>query len=183
MNSSARRLGGCLPPVVVLGVFGFILASFYLLLSLRLPKDAPLARMYRCEADLAFLAKAVDHYHEVHGTYPPAGTEGLAEATRLLSAKANYLPDGPPLDAWDHPYHYVPHTQYDDPQWQALRCGETFCAPGTYQLYSDGGDGDAGMGDAAKQADNICNWDAAKTWRTVYREANKAYMASRGGRS
>jgi len=174
LNSSARRFGGCLPPVVVLCVFGLILASFYLLLSLRLPKDAPLARMYRCEADLAFLIKAVDHYRELKGAYPPAGAGGLAEATRLLSSKANYLPDGPPPDAWGHPYHYVPHTQYDQSQWLAQRCGEGFCAPGTYQIYSGGADGDP-----AKQDDNICSWDSSKAWRIVYREANKAFMKSR----
>ena len=179
MNSDARRLGGCLPLAAVLCVFGLILASFYFLLSLHLPKDAPLARMYRCEADLAFLIKAVDHYHEVKGEYPAAGAEGLAEATRLLSAKVNYLPDGPPPDAWGRAYQYVPHAQYGQPQWQALRCGEAFCAPGAYQIYSAGADGDAGMNDPAKRADDICSWDPSKPWRAVYREANAAFMKAR----
>ena len=183
MSSNARRLGGCLPLVVVLCVFGLILASFYLLLSLRMPEDAPLARMYRTEADIAFLKKAVENYHALKGVYPPAGPEGLLEATRLLSAKANYLPDGPPPDGWGRPYRYVPHAQYGEPQWQAIRCGDACCAPDTYQIYSEGADGDPGIDDPAKRQDDICSWDESKAWRTAYREANKAFMKTRRGDS
>ena len=192
MSSDARRLtvcqaatncGGCLPLVVVLGVFALILLAFYLLLSLRLPEDAPLARMYRTEADIAFLKKAIEHCREVKGAYPPAGHEGLLEATRVLSAKADYVPGGPPPDAWGRPYHYVPHAQYGEPQWQALRSGDAYCAPDTYQLYSEGADGDPGLDDAVKQQDNIRSWDSSKTWRAVYRDANEAFMKTRKGGS
>lgn len=167
----------------MLSVFTLILLAFYLLLSLRLPEDAPLARMYRTEADIAFLKKAIEHYREMKGAYPPAGHQGLFEATRVLSAKADYVSGGPPPDGWDRPYHYVPHAQYAEPQWQALRSGDAYCAPDTYQLYSAGADSDPGLDDAVKQQDNILSWDSSKTWRAVYREANEAFMKTRKGGS
>ncbi|NIA14000.1 MAG: hypothetical protein GWP08_07960 [Nitrospiraceae bacterium] len=149
------------------------------LISLRMPEDAPLARMYRTEADLTGLARALDGYYAEHGQYPPAGPEGLRMATEHLSKIAAYFPSGPPPDAWDRPYCYVPAAQYDDPGAGALRSEDGHCAPGAYQLYSLGADGASGIDREAARHDNICNWDKTKPWRRVYRKMNKAFMRER----
>ncbi len=182
MISSVRRLAGCMPLAVVLCVFCLILLAFYLVLSFRLPEDAPLARMYRTEADIAFLKKAVENYYKIKGSYPRAGQEGLNEAARLLSANANYLPGGAPPDAWGHEYCYVPHESYGDPQWHALSVNGVYCEGGTYQVYSAGMDGDPGVEDLSKRADNITAWDESKSWRPVYRAANKSFLRNRKAR-
>jgi hypothetical protein len=154
--------------IAVLGV-----ATAWLLLARRLPYDAPLARMYRTEADIAFLVTAVDTYFRDTGAYPPTGQEGLRLATDHLSRTANYIPHGPPADAWGNTYHYVSHEHYAEPGSGALQYADQYCAPERYQLYSPGADGDPGLGDPSKQRDNICSWDASKPWRRVYRAANK----------
>ena len=152
------------------------------LMSLRTPEDAPLARMYRTEADLTGLARAVDGFYAEHGQHPPAGPEGLRMATEYLSKVAAYFPAGPPPDAWDRPYCYVPAAQYDDAGAGALRSRDGYYAPGSYQLYSLGADGASGTEQEAASHDNICHWDETKPWRTVYRRKNKAFMRERKAR-
>jgi hypothetical protein len=139
--------------------------------------------MYRTEADLTALIKAVDTYRAEEGAYPPAGPEGLRMATDFLSRKGHYLPDGPPPDGWDRPFVYVPSSAYAAPNSQALRHGNAYYAPDTYQLYSAGADGANGLDDTEKQRDNIGNWDSAKSWRTDYFKLNSDYMTQRGGAS
>ena len=170
-----RRRRGCLVLAFLGGTCLLVLLAGYLIVAVRLQQDAPLARMYRTEADLAGLVKAVDAYFRDHGQYPPAGPEGLRLATDHLSRKANYFPHGPTPDAWGRPYHYVPHTAYDaDPA--ALRDQRGYGAPDSYQLYSMGADGDAGVDDPEKQGDNICSWEEGRSWRAAYRARNKDFM-------
>jgi len=155
-----------------------VVLAVYFIVAVRLPEDAPLARMYRTEADLAGLAKAVDTYFRDHGGYPPAGPEGLRAATDNLSRNANYFPHGPPPDAWGRPYHYVPHAAYEaDPT--ALKAGGAHCAPDSYQLYSAGADGEAGIDEPGRRRDNICTWDETRSWRAVYGESNREFMHHR----
>jgi len=150
--------------------------AVYCLVALRLPEDAPLARMYRTEADLSALTKAVDSYFESHGSYPPGGLDGLRLATDHLSRNVAYFPYGPPNDSWSRSFTYVPHNEYQAPESQALQRDGVFFAPETYQLYSAGADGVAGVDDPAGQADNIVSWDTAKSWRAKYRDLNKRYL-------
>lgn len=151
-------------------------AALYCIVALRLPEDAPLARMYRTEADLAALAKAVDLYFEADKAYPPGGPEGLRLATDHLSRNAAYFPYGPPNDAWAEPFTYVPHKEYGKTDLQALRHDGVFLAPETYQLYSTGADRASGVDDPAGQADNVTSWDEAKSWRAKYQTLNKRYL-------
>lgn len=144
-----------------------------------LPDDAPAARMYRAEADIAALARAVDAYYQQHGVYPPAGEAGLRLAIETISGRAPYFAGGPPPDPWGRPYRYVPHTQYGDPNSGALESLDGYFAPTGYQIYSDGADGAPGLERPEGQHDNICNWDAAKSWRPLYREMTEQYLADR----
>lgn len=164
---------------------GAVLAALVVALGLwlmawRLPLEAPLARMYRTEADLAVLVRAVDTYRDALGEYPPAGVAGLELATKHLSQTADYFPGGPPSDGWGRPFRYVPHGQYLEADSGAQRVEGRFFAPDTYQLYSVGGDGASGLDDPAKRADTICNWDASRLWRPVYRRRNRRYLEERG---
>ena len=151
----------------------------FVVAALTVPRDAPLARMYRTEATLTALVKAVDTYYEAHGAYPPAGTDGLRLAANYLSRTANYFPEGPPPDGWERPYHYVPYTQYHEYDCGALKAGDQYAAPDTYQIYSLGADGKAGIHDLVYRQDNLCSWDKQKSWRPVYRVLNKAYRNAR----
>ena len=188
--TSKRRWGLGLAAVAAMALAA--VGAAYLIAALRMPYDAPLARMYRTEADLAFLAKAVDTYKRDNGQYPPAGADGLRRATDHLSRHANYVPEGPPPDSWGHYYYYVPATQYAEPESAALKCGDArssaarssaaYCAPDTYQLYSAGADGDPGLDAAEGRRDNICNWDRSKPWRAAYRDLNRAFMRQTGDR-
>jgi len=164
------RPGGAGCAMAGMGFIAVVCAALLaaMLSSLRIPKDAPRPRMYRTEADLAALVKALEVYREAYGAYPPRGAAGLRLATDHLSRNADYLPDGPPPDAWGRPYCYVPHTEYAEPGSGALRMDEEFAAPDTYQVYSAGADGDPGLESAEARRDNICNWDPDKSWRAVY---------------
>lgn len=170
------RRRGCLAAAVAAALVILLPAGTCLYLSLRLPEDAPLPRMYRTEAALRALATAVEAYRDAHGAYPPGGPAGLDAAVRLLSRKVDYMPGGAPEDAWGRPFRYVPHTQYEAPDSPALRApGGAPYAPGAFQLYSDGADGDSGLANPGAQRDNITNWDAARSWRPVYRAATTPY--------
>lgn len=129
--------------------------------------------MYRTESDLIYLRNAIESYRAKEGAYPPAGPRGLREAVERLSGAARYLPDGPPCDAWGRPYCYVPNTQYAQPGSRALGMGGAYAAPDTFQVYSVGADGDAGLDNPALQKDNITCWEAAKPWRPVYRQMDR----------
>lgn len=130
------------------------LAGWAVWRSTALPEDSPLAQMYRTEADLAALVTALEQYHDTHGAYPPPGVEGLQLAAEALSEHVNFLPDGPPRDAWGRQYQFE-----HEPE-------------GLYYVYSFGADGDTG-GDASN--DDISN-DPRHTWRYIYRDAQRDYQ-------
>jgi len=137
--------------------------------------------MYRTEASLRVLVNAIETYRDAHGAYPPAGPKGLDAAVRYLSRNVDYMPGGAPLDAWDRPFHYVPHAQYAEPGSAALRNSRGgFHAPNSYQVYSSGADGDPGLANSAAAGDNITSWDARRSWRAVYRTLNRQYTKERG---
>ncbi|HIJ74679.1 MAG TPA: hypothetical protein HPP83_11320, partial [Candidatus Hydrogenedentes bacterium] len=92
LTSSLRRcvrLGAAASAGVLVAV-----VTVFVVASRRIPEDAPIARMYRTEAGLTALAKAIETYRDAHGAYPPAGIEGLRLATDYLSRDADYFPDG-----------------------------------------------------------------------------------------
>ena len=173
---SSRRGRAVAVIVLIGGACAAGAAAVYCIVALRLPEDAPLARMYRTEADLAALAKAVDMYFESCGAYPPGGPAGLRLATDHLSRNAAYFPYGPPNDAWAEPFTYVPHKEYGETNSPALRRDGIFFAPETYQLYSMGADRASGGESFPAYLDNITSWDAAKSWRAKYRDLNKRYF-------
>ena len=174
-GSPERRRRCCLSAALIVGAPLLLMAGACLVYVNRLPEDAPLARMYRTEADLTALCIAVDTYFEAHEAYPPAGAGGLRLATDHLSRNVPYLPDGPPHDGWDRPFCYVPHTEYDRAGAGAFRDATAYPAPGTYQIYSVGVDGAAGHEDEAKRLDNIRSWDSGRPWRAVYHEHQRTY--------
>jgi hypothetical protein len=143
-------------------------AIVFFLISTGRDPDSPLARMYRTEADLTALKKALNMYYAEYHIYPPAGPQGLRLATDFMSRKGRYLPGGPPPDAWDRPYFYVPSAEYAANDEVAIKNGEQFLAPDTYQLYSRGADGLTGALGASGGKDNIVSWDDSKRWRTEY---------------
>jgi hypothetical protein len=122
--------------------------------------------MYRTEADLTSLVTAVETYKADKGEYPPSGPDGLRMATDHLSRTANYMPDGPPPDGWGRRYCYVRAQDYAGSDSALRDSGGNYHAPGTYQLYSAGGDGDL-----QTQDDNICSWlRDRRPWRKSYEE-------------
>lgn len=154
----------------------------YLFVALRLPEDAPLARMYRTEAELTVLANAVANYRVAYGDYPPAGNEGLESAVAHLTRKVNYLPGGPPTDAWGRGYVYIPSRQYAYFS-DALRDDEgAYCAPDTFQVYSCGADGSSGSDQPQARRDNITSWEPKKPWRALYKELTGRYLRDKAGR-
>lgn len=170
---------GCLPLAAAAVFLPFVALVALYIQAKHLPIDAPLACMYRAEADIAVLAHAVEVYRDRYGVYPPAGVEGLRMAAQSLSEVASYFGGSPPADPWKNPYRYVPHTQYPDPQLEALQGPEGFFASGTFQLYSVGADGDAGVQDPHGLRDNITSWDKRRSWRDVYLALNQEYAKQR----
>ncbi len=154
---------------IVVGLLVAAMAALLIIPGLVRDSDSPVARMYRTEADLASLANAIDAYFEAKGVYPPPGDVGLAVALDFISQTVDYFPDGPPVDGWGRPFHYVPNFAYPTNDSGALKDG-TYFAPETYQLYSVGQDGDAGKTNPAARADNITSWDTDQPWRSVYAE-------------
>ena len=59
-----------------------------------------------------------------------------------------------------------------------MRAARGYCAAESFQLYSVGADGIAGVDEAAKQRDNICSWDLVKSWRVVYHRLQSEYEAT-----
>jgi type II secretion system (T2SS) protein G len=182
LTSSAKRWGCTTFCVVAVG--GAVALYAYVLYTSRVPADWPLPSMYRTEADLRVLVKAVEQYHSDLGVYPPAGLVGLRRATDHLSRVGNYMPAGPPGDGWGREYAYVPHLDYDRVESPALRDTTGIYAPGAYQIYSAGRDGDPGAEDASAQVDNITSWDlGTRPWRAHYRAAqDEVYRESRAKR-
>ncbi len=179
MSISPRIRRGCaMGGAVVLAVVAAG-AAVYLFVALRLPEDAPLARMYRTEAELTVLANAVANYRATHGEYPPAGVEGLEMAVAHLTRHVNYLPGGPPTDAWDRPYVYIPSRQYAYFA-DALRDDQgVYCAPDTFQVYSCGADGSSGVEQPEARRDNITGWQHERPWRAYYKELTRQYLRPR----
>jgi hypothetical protein len=163
----------------VLGIFVVSAALVTLINSIRTPKDAPMSQMYRTEAELRELQTAVETYYIDKAAYPPPGQEGLAKAVAHLSRNVDYMPLGPTVDAWGQPFVYVPHTHYEDPESGAIRDGEAFGAPDTFQLYSVGYDGDAGLEDAEKRGDNVKNWGKKHEWRPHYMVYQMEYLTKK----
>lgn len=163
-----RTLAGCVAAALL--VIAVAMAVLLVPAWLR-PSDGPLARMFRTEADLTSLSHAVDVYRDQEGAYPPPGLDGLERAVAALSRNMDYFAKGPPHDAWDLPYIYVPAAEYADEPRKALKdeAGGWF-APDTFQLYSAGADGEAGLTDPEAQRDNITSWDEGKSWRKIYRD-------------
>ena len=170
----------CLVAFLVPAAAAALLLAGLIVWSLRMPRNAPLARMYRTEVDLTVLVNAVEAYHGEHGVYPPAAAEGLRLATDRLSGQVDYLPEGIPCDAWGNPFHYVPARDYAQPGSGALRSQEGYFAPDTFQIYSGGGDGDAGIDAADPRRDNIHSWDSDKSWRATYHEYQRVFAEGRG---
>jgi hypothetical protein len=167
---SSRRTLGWPATVIAGGAAALVAGSLFYLFALQLPEDAPLARMYRTEADLRALVTALSIYYSAHKAYPPPSHHGLRLATDFVSRNADYFPEGPPPDAWGRPFRYVLRPPY--PQ------GTVSPADG-FWLYSAGDDGEDGLDDPAKQHDNICSWDPSKSWRAFYRELNRTSLSSR----
>ncbi len=160
---------------LVAAIVALVFGAWLLIAAWRLPADAPLARMYRTEADLASLVKVVELYRQDCGAYPPAGVTGLVLATKAVSRRVDYFPGGPPPDGWERPFCYVPAAQYEEAGTGALGNGGLYFAPDTFQIYSMGEDGDAGIDDPVRREDNIVSWESRKPWRTVYGQRNAAY--------
>jgi len=138
-----------------------------------------MARMYRTETGLAALENATRQYFLKYRTYPPAGEAGLRLAAGYLSRNVDYLPGGPPLDGWGRPFQFVPASQYSEPQWEAIEGPQGYYNPGSYQLFSVGADGKAGVDNATAQADNITNWDRDRSWRAAYARLQEEYRRER----
>lgn len=149
--------------------------AWLLVAAWRLPADAPLARMYRTEADLASLVKVIELYRRDCGAYPPAGVAGLALATKAVSRRVDYFPGGPPPDGWERAFCYVPSAQYGETGTGALGDGGAYFAPDTFQIYSMGEDGDPGIDNIVHREDNIVSWEPRKPWRAAYARKNAAY--------
>ena len=145
----------------------------------RLPEDAPLARMYRTEADLWMLRHAIEQYHDRNGAYPPPGEGGLEKAVETLGQGADYLPSGPPPDAWSRPFRYIPHTAYSEENVEVFQTEEGYEAPETFQLFSPGASGKPGFDDPEARRDTITSWEPGRPWRGAYRELNEAFMEER----
>lgn len=160
---------------LVAALVALLFAAWLLIAAWRLPADAPLARMYRTEADLASLVKVVELYRRDCGAYPPAGVAGLMLATKAVSRRVNYFPSGPPPDGWERPFCYVPSAQYGEAGTAALKNEGAYFAPDTFQIYSMGEDGDPGINDTVCREDNIVSWEPRKPWRAVYARKNAAY--------
>jgi hypothetical protein len=164
--TSNRLKRGC--AVAVVG--GLAALGATLLYALRIPSDAPLPRMYRTEVMLSGLVRAVEVYQREHGAYPPPGADGLL----LVTAYDPAYPAGPPVDAWDHPFQYVPAAAYEAAPELARRGEEGYYSAETFQLYSLGADGVAGGPDS----DDITSWDSGRTWRAHYERLHRDYMSA-----
>ena len=155
-------------------VFGFIAYS------VSVPKGSPKAQMNRTEAALTLLVTALESYKTDLGAYPPPGQDGLRLATKHLSRNVNYVPGDESLDAWGQPFVYVPAAAYGAPG--TLDEGGAFLAPGTYQLYSVGMDGDPGADSIEKRYDNVTSWEADAPWRATYQRRHQKFFLEHGTR-
>ena len=141
-----------------------------------------MAQLYRTEVGLTALVTAVESYKQDLGNYPPAGQEGLRLATRHLSKNANYMPDEQALDAWGHPYVYVPSDAYAQPNSGALQVQGVYLAPNTFQIYSPGMDNDPGFEAPLRRRDNVTSWEPDRPWRGAYKELHKQFFLKKGTR-
>jgi hypothetical protein len=134
---------------LLLGAVG--IAAYFVYNAYQTPLDSPLARMYRTEASLTALEKALRVYQAELGALPHEGGAGLRAAAKRLSAQADYFPRGPVHDAWGNAFVYAPK------------------GGGAYRLHSRGADAQ----DATR--DDITSWEPDKPWRPVYKELQRAY--------
>lgn len=161
-------------------IFGVVLG--FIAYSVSIPAGSPKARMSRTEAALTLLKTALDTYKTDLGVYPPAGQAGLRMATRHLSRNVNYITEDESLDGWDQPFVYSPGADYSKEGSGALETDGKYFAPDSYQLYSIGMDGDAGVVATDKRADNITSWEADHIWRKTYQRRHQEYFYERGTR-
>ncbi|MCC6793773.1 MAG: type II secretion system protein GspG [Candidatus Hydrogenedentes bacterium] len=161
-------------------VFGVVLG--FIAYSVSIPAGSPKARMSRTEAELTLLKTALDTYKTDHGVYPPAGQSGLRMATKHLSRNVNYITEEETRDGWDQPFVYAPSAAYATEGSGALEVDGKHFAPDTYQLYSIGMDGDAGLNATDKRADNITSWEPDHPWRKTYQRRHQDYFYERGTR-
>lgn len=168
--------------LALLGMCAFGIVLGFIAYSVSVPKGSPKAQMNRTEAALTLLVTALETYKTDLDAYPPGGQTGLRMATKHLSRNVNYVPTDESLDAWGQPFVYVPHSEYGTPNSGALEDDGEYFAPETYQVYSIGMDGDAGINSIEKRADNISNWDASKPWRETYQRRHQQYFLESGTR-
>ena len=168
--------------LVLIGMCLFGIALGFVAYSVSIPAGSPKARMSRTEAALTLLKTAIDTYKTDLGVYPPAGQPGLRMATKHLSRNVNYITDEESLDGWDQPFIYVPSAEYATKGLGALEVSGKFFAPDTYQLYSIGMDGDAGIDATDKRADNITSWESDHPWSKTYQRRHQDYFYEHGTR-
>lgn len=161
-------------------VFGVVLG--FIAYSVSIPAGSPKARMSRTEAELTLLRTALDTYKTDLGVYPPSGQSGLRMATKHLSRNVNYITEEEARDGWDQPFVYVLSADYAKENSGALENDGKYFAPESYQLYSIGMDGDAGINATDKRADNITSWEVDHPWQKTYQRRHQDYFYERGTR-
>jgi len=166
--------------LVVMCVFGLVFG--FIAYSVSVPKGSPKAQMNRTEAALTLLVTALESYKTDLGAYPPPGQAGLRLATKHLSRNVNYVPGDESLDAWGRPFVYVTAADYAAQGSGALEDNGNYYAPGTYQLYSIGMDGDPGADFIEKRYDNITSWETERPWRATYQRRHQQYFLEHGTR-
>jgi hypothetical protein len=140
--------------ILALALFAALAAAAFIAVSLQVPADSPLARMYRTEAALRALATAVETYADDEGALPPSGPKGLRLAMDHLSRTVAYLPEeGTPVDAWGRPFAYT-HIEAE-PGWTVRSRGA----------------------DPHDPADDIATGREGRPWRPVYAERQARYVA------
>ncbi|HRI87836.1 MAG TPA: type II secretion system protein GspG [Candidatus Hydrogenedentes bacterium] len=176
---SRRRRNGCILTAFFGGFAALSLALGYIIIAISRPEGSPIAQMFRAEAGLAVLVMAVETYKTDLGAYPPSGQEGLLLAMRHVSKNVDYMPQDQALDPWGFPFVYVTRDAYASTA-SALQNDGAYLSPNTYQLYSIGMDGDAGVDSSYGVNDNISNWDTDKSWRKTYERRHREYFLKRG---
>lgn len=163
------------------GIAGLCLCALllYVMFTARIPADSPMARMYRTEADMALLRKAILVYYDTYEVYPPGGEHGLSIAMELFTNVDRFLPEGLPADGWEEAFVYVPHSEYGMPESSALLVNDGFEAPESFQLFSRGADGKAGASASSEREDNIVSWEKSKNWRPTYKKLQRTFQSGK----
>jgi len=150
-----------------------VLLAIFLVHWSRRPGASPLEKMQWTEAQMDQFSNALNVYYTAYKQYPT-----MAHFGRVIHSCAILYSEGKPLDAWGHPFAYVPAYQLDEDGSPALANG-SFYPEAPYQLYSRGADGDAGNVKMKARVDNITSWEKAKPWRKSYEKLEKDYQAGK----